>query len=63
MFNLPDHPDIEFIMNHGYPRGHEPKSYYCDECGRELEGEDIFEDETHEYLCVNCLLKLYEKRW
>mgnify|MGYP003290639702 CR=1 FL=1 len=63
MFDLPDHPDIDFIIKNGYPRGHEPKSYYCEECGEELEGEDIFEDDTHEYLCAKCLLKLYEKRW
>lgn len=62
MFNLLDHPDIDYIMKNGHPRGYEPTTYFCDECGEEL-GDDIFEDDVHEYLCAKCLLKLYEKRW
>ena len=63
MFNLPDHPEIESAMKTGYPSWNQPKTYYCDRCGCALDDGEIFEDDNHEYLCVDCLCNLYEKRW
>ena len=63
MIIVRDHPDIEWIMATGYPSWSQPKSHYCEECGKCLDDETIYEDRTHEYLCKDCLLLLHEKDW
>jgi hypothetical protein len=61
---LRDHPDIENALLTGYPRGGEPKPYYCEVCEDEIENEDeVFEDELHECMCKHCLLEQHKKRW
>ena len=39
----------------------EPHTYQCEECGKGLDYEQIYEDVGHEYLCGNCLLMLHKK--
>ena len=58
-----EHPDITAALNTGYPSWNQPKSYYCEECGKCLDDEDIYADEAHDYLCKECLLILHEKSW
>lgn len=58
-----EHPDIRSALLTGYPRYSQPKEYYCQECGRDITDEKIYEDEEHEYLCEDCLLSAHEKRW
>lgn len=60
---VPDHPDIEFALKTGYPRWNQPKSHYCEECGKCLDDEVAYVDTEHDYLCKNCLLYLHEKSW
>jgi hypothetical protein len=60
MFNLPDHPEIEMAIRTGYPSWNQPSEIQCDNCGVFIEDE-VYEDESHEYLCVDCLLSLHLK--
>ncbi|MBR5298541.1 MAG: hypothetical protein IKU29_11860 [Parabacteroides sp.] len=58
-----DHPDIESIIKTGYPRYSQPAKYHCQECGKDITDEDMYEDAHHEYLCRDCLLLLHTKDW
>ena len=60
MFNLPDHPEVEMAMRTGYPSWNQPIEISCDNCGCVIDGE-VYEDEYHETLCLDCLLKLHLK--
>ena len=51
------------VYRTGYPSWNQPKSYYCEECGKNLDDEEIYADGAHEYLCKECLLILHEKSW
>ena len=54
------HPEITWIEKTGYPSWNQPKEIYCEACGDFIDGE-IYEDEGHEHLCLDCLLKLHLK--
>lgn len=56
-----EHPDISSALLTGYARDNQPKSHYCDECGRCLDCETVYADNAHKYLCRECLLTLHEK--
>ena len=58
-----EHPDITNALATGYPMGYVDERAYCEECGRDITEERIYEDATHEFLCVKCLLYLHEKNW
>lgn len=55
-----EHPDITAIRKTGYPLRYQPVEYYCDECGTVIDDE-IYEDEDHKSLCLDCLLALHKK--
>lgn len=55
-----EHPDITAIRTYGYPLNHLPVEQWCEECGSEINGE-VYEDETHDSLCLTCLLALHKK--
>lgn len=61
MEQLRDHPDIEYIMRTGYPRGSEPDVFRCEVCEDELYEEEIYEDELHECICKYCLLRQHKR--
>ena len=54
------HPEITWAERTGYPSWKQPRDIQCDECGDIIEDE-IYEDEYHETLCLDCLLKLHLK--
>ena len=54
------HPEITWAERTGYPSWNQPVEIQCDECGDFIEDE-VYEDELHEYLCIDCLLKLHLK--
>lgn len=56
-----DHPEIECAMRTGYPSWNQPQSTYCEECGKNLDDATVYEDNCHEYLCLECLKNLHEK--
>lgn len=58
-----EHPEVEMVYRTGYPSWNQPKSYYCEECGKNLDDEEIYADGAHEFLCKECLLILHEKSW
>jgi hypothetical protein len=58
-----EHPEIESALRTGYPTWNQPKSIYCEECGKCLDDEDEYEDINHEHLCEECLLTLHKKWW
>lgn len=58
--NIPDHPEIESALRTGYPTWNQPEDIVCDNCGDYIEDE-VYEDETYEHLCLDCLLKLHLK--
>lgn len=60
MFDLPDHPDIVWIERTGYPSWCQPIDIICDNCGDVIEDE-VYQDECHDTLCLDCLLKLHLK--
>ena len=57
------HPEISWAERTGYPSYKQPKSHYCEECGKCLDDEMAYEDASHDYLCEDCLLTLHEKSW
>lgn len=59
--DLREHPDIAWAHRTGYPSWGQPTYYVCEECGEEIEFDEIYEDENHERLCEYCLLKLHRK--
>ena len=61
--DLREHPDIEWAHRTGYPSWNQPKSYHCEECGECLDDEEIYETDTHDFLCEKCLLSLHKKWW
>lgn len=61
---IPDHPDLTAINNTGYPHWMQPKKdepIYCDECGKELDWTEVYDDNHHDYLCKECLLYYHKK--
>ena len=56
------HPEITWAERTGYPSWNQPKTHYCEECGENLEGKEVYADRVHEFLCKDCLLTLHEKR-
>ena len=58
-----DHPEIVWCERTGYPSYNQPILLYCDECGRDITDETVYDDECHTVLCERCLLKLHEKEW
>ena len=61
MMHIPDHPEIVSAMRTGYPTWNQPQSIHCGECGKNLDGETVYEDRYYEHLCADCLLMLHEK--
>ena len=61
MFDI-EHPDITAIRATGYPLNYQPEEHWCEECGKNITDETIYEDGSHEFLCADCLLALHE-RW
>lgn len=56
-----DHPEVVWILRSGYPSWCQPEPIYCEECGRDITDDNhIYEDESHEHLCGQCLLELHE---
>lgn len=58
-----DHPEVTWCERTGYPSWNQPQSYYCEECGKDITDETMYEDEHHTLLCRACLLTLHEKEW
>ena len=58
-----EHPDRTAALKTGYPSWNQPKSYYCEECGEELNPEEVYEDFGYDYLCEDCLLGLHKKEF
>ena len=58
-----EHPDITQVNLTGYTSDCQPKSHYCEECGKCLDDEDEYEDANHKFLCADCLLSLHKKWW
>lgn len=56
-----DHPEVECAMRTGYPSWNQPEHYYCQNCGKDITDEDMYEDDAHDFLCRSCLLILHEK--
>lgn len=56
-----EHPDITRVMQNGYPD--DDDVYYCEICEREVDPDDMYEDEQCEVLCKHCLLNLHAKGW
>jgi hypothetical protein len=61
MMMLPDHPEIECCMRTGYPSWSQPSDIRCDNCGCFIEDE-VYEDELHDCLCIDCLLDLHLRK-
>ena len=59
----PDHPEMQWGESTGYPSWQQEPEWTCEECGIELETDNAYEDEDHELLCEECLLKLHKKVW
>ena len=54
------HPEITWAERTGYPSWNQPSEIRCDTCGDIIEDE-VYEDEYHETLCLDCLLSLHLK--
>lgn len=56
-----EHPEIKWFHRNGYPSYAQPSEIYCGECGKDITDDDWYEDETHEFLCRDCLLFFHRK--
>ena len=54
------HPEITWVERTGYPSWNQPVNIVCDNCGEVIDDE-VYTDEYHESLCLDCLLKLHLK--
>lgn len=63
MFDIPDHPEVRWMERTGYPSFAQPEIMRCELCDRELDEDEAYEDEYHEFLCEGCLLSLHQKGW
>ena len=55
------HPEIDWAMRTGYPSWNQPSEIRCENCGDIIDNE-VYEDEYHESLCLDCLLSLHLKK-
>ena len=62
MYDLPDHPDVEWIIATGYPKRYQDYVERCERCDKDMSDEEIYEDNIYDCLCVDCLLKLHLAR-
>lgn len=60
---IPDHPEIVSAMRTGYPTWNQPESHYCEECGKCLDDEEVYECCGYEFLCLECLCATHKKWW
>ena len=58
-----EHPEIGWMERTGYPSFAQPEELRCEVCDCELDENDAYEDEYHEYLCKSCLVNLHSKGW
>lgn len=56
-----EHPEITCAERTGYPSWLQHKERKCEECGDYLYLDETYEDEYHDFLCEECLLKLHRK--
>lgn len=56
-----EHPEIAYFHRTGYPSYYQEPVIYCGECGKDITDDDWYEDETHEFLCRDCLLFFHRK--
>lgn len=72
MVDFLEHPDVKHAIETGYPRSWDlavngyshaarSNSISCERCGCELIDEEVYEDETYDFLCEDCLLRLHNK--
>lgn len=55
MFNLPDHPEIRWAQATGYPSWNQPKTHYCEVCGKAMDDEEeIYDEKSDKYICEDC---------
>lgn len=52
------HPEITWIERTGYPSWNQPSELRCERCG-DLVEDEVFEDESHDCLCLDCLMSLH----
>ena len=62
-YDLPEHPDIRYIEQHGYPPGAKVPHITCEVCDKCLDNEAIYEDSYYKYLCKECLLELHFREY
>ena len=62
-YDLREHPDIESAHRTGYGLYNQPESYHCEECGKCLDDEEVYETASCEFLCEACLLAIHKKWW
>lgn len=53
-----EHPEIGWAMRTGYPSWNQPQEHHihCEECGADITHKEIYFDENHKHLCMDCLL-------
>ena len=56
-----EHPEITWTQQTGYPSWKQQTPPKCERCGYELYSDEMYEDEYHDFLCEECLLKLHRK--
>ena len=57
-----EHPEIGWIQRTGFPSWNQETELRCERCGDILEDE-YYEDESHDFLCLDCLKELHVKGW
>ena len=60
MTNDLEHPSITALRRNGVPVKTSLAVVYCDECGCEIDG-DVYQDQYHDSLCLECLKFLCKK--
>lgn len=55
-----EHPDITWCLITGYPSWNQPREIYCECCG-DIIDDEVYEDEYHDCICLDCLMKTHLK--
>ena len=62
-YELDDNPVIASYLKTGYPPNMNLNYYQCERCGDELNFDEVYFDNEHEWLCKYCLLSLHKKEY
>ena len=56
------HPEITWAERTGYPSWNQPNEVRCERCKDYIYDYEVYEDESYDCLCMDCLLELHLRK-